>query len=60
MTVRRDGAAAVASVRDRPASDILWGAATLVQGGTTYFYGTRIVDAHHDHRRQGALTREVP
>jgi hypothetical protein len=44
MTVRRDGPASVAGVRDLPASDILWGSASLVQGGTTYVYGTRTVD----------------
>lgn len=44
MTVRRDGAATVAGVRDLPESDVLWGAATVVQGATTYIYGTRTVD----------------
>jgi hypothetical protein len=44
LTVRRNGAASVAGVRDLPASDVLWGAATVVRRGTTYVYGTRTVD----------------
>ncbi len=44
LTVRPRGSARVASVRDLPRSSVLWGAATVTQGGVTYVYGTRAVD----------------
>ncbi len=38
------GSVTVGRVRDLPSSDVLWGAASVVRGSTTYIYGTREVD----------------
>ncbi len=44
LTVRPGALPRLASVRDLPRSSVLWGAATVTQGGVTYVYGTRAVD----------------
>lgn len=44
LTVPWGGMPLVGTVRDLPASDVLWGAGILQQGSTTYVYGTRAVD----------------
>ena len=41
LTVPARGAPVVGAVRDLPSSDVLWGAATLTEGATTWIYGTR-------------------
>jgi hypothetical protein len=45
VSVAWHGAPTVGVVRDLPASDVLWGAALLRDGATTWIYGTREVHA---------------
>jgi hypothetical protein len=44
VRVADHGPVTVGRVRDLPASEVLWGAASVVRGATTYIYGTREVD----------------
>lgn len=41
VTVATHGAPVVSAVRDLPSSEVLWGAAVLTEGATTWVYGTR-------------------
>jgi hypothetical protein len=41
LTVPTGGVPVVGAVRDLPTSDVLWGAATVADGATTWVYGTR-------------------
>ena len=41
LRVPAHGTPAVVAMRDLPASDVLWGAAVLREGATTWVYGTR-------------------
>ncbi|MCA0332246.1 MAG: hypothetical protein LCI03_20470 [Actinobacteria bacterium] len=53
LRVLAHGGVSVGEVRDLPASDVLWGAASTVSGPTTYIYGTREV------RRTWVMGREL-
>ena len=43
LTVAPHGAVTIGRAHDLPASDVLWGAGSVVRGATTYLYGTRVV-----------------